>query len=206
MITVQDILNLLEGSSLGWVGLIVCPAVLLAAGLLLAIFRLGRAYTPAALFLGAVGLFFVACGEATVNGIFCYLALYTAFAVLVRLLFLIPFGGKKRAKDREQEMYERFRTELKERPYEAESAPVKINCFEPEETITMQESGLRVEHVEEQLERLRKCKLSPSDRLETDVLARSLDAYRNRELTREELRSLNDCLASVLKLTAKYKL
>ena len=33
-----------------------------------------------------------------------------------------------------------------------------------------------------------------------------MDACRGKALTGEELSSLNDCLAAVLKLTAKYKL
>ena len=56
------------------------------------------------------------------------------------------------------------------------------------------------------LEKLRKQKLTAADRLETDVLGRSVRALRGRALTEAEKNTLNDCLASVLKLTAKYQL
>ena len=56
------------------------------------------------------------------------------------------------------------------------------------------------------LEKLRRGELSATDRLEADMLGRTLSVMQGRLLTAEEKNTLNDCLASVLKLTAKYKL
>ena len=65
---------------------------------------------------------------------------------------------------------------------------------------------MRLSHAEELLSRLKTAPLAGSDRLEADALSRTLCGMRERKLTAEEMRILNDCLASVLKLTAKYKL
>ena len=56
------------------------------------------------------------------------------------------------------------------------------------------------------LGKLRQGELSATDRLEADMLGRTLSVMQGRLLTVEEKNTLNDCLASVLKLTAKYKL
>ena len=48
--------------------------------------------------------------------------------------------------------------------------------------------------------------MSAGDRLETEELARTLARLRSKPLSEAEMNSLNDCLASVLKMTAKYKL
>ena len=56
------------------------------------------------------------------------------------------------------------------------------------------------------LDKLRREELAATDRLEADMLGKTLLAMRGRLLTMDEKNTLNDCLASVLKLTAKYKL
>ena len=79
--------------------------------------------------------------------------------------------------------------------------------FENDETLfPREESSMRLSHATDLLEQLTKSELSASDRLEADALAHTLEGYRDKELTFEEMRSLNDCLATILKLTAKYKL
>ena len=47
---------------------------------------------------------------------------------------------------------------------------------------------------------------TPADRLELDAVVRTLEDCRGRALTAAEQRTLNDCLSSVLKLSAKYSL
>ena len=56
------------------------------------------------------------------------------------------------------------------------------------------------------LAKLKKEKLSPADRLEIEALTRTVEGYRGKSLSEKELHLVNDCLATVLKLTAKYKL
>ena len=173
-----------------WVALLLCPALLLLAGVLLAVFQAKKAYLPLAIALGGVGFFLVYCQTATLA--FAYLGLYVAWAVLLSLLFLIPHREKTSA---QEELYELFHREL---DIPEESAA--------EETIAREECDLRLSHTLEMLEQLQKTNLSASDRLETDALAHTIERFRDRELTVSEMRSLNDCLATILKLTAKYKL
>ncbi len=180
-----------------WSALIVCPALLIVVGLLLAVFHADRAYISVALALGAVGVFLMSC-RAEFMTVLAWAALYLVLCVIVRLLFLIPFRSGKKSKDRTDEMYEKFRVELN--VPEAEETP------EPERTVGLEESGLQLGYVLTLLEQLRACELSAGDRLEVDAISRTLDLYRGKELTAEELGTVNDSLASALKLTAKYKL
>ena len=83
-----------------------------------------------------------------------------------------------------------------------QEAPVKECCFDAQ----VQEEAPELAHATALLGKLQKCKLSSADRLEADALARTLSALKGRALTLDEQNTLNDCLASVLKLTAKYKL
>ena len=176
--------------------LLVCPALLLIAGILLAVFGEKKLYPIFSVILGGAGGFLVICKDPFIG--LAYLALFVAFAGLVSLLFLIPFGRKEKAEDQTQEeLYEKFALPL-ELPEEEES-------FE-EERFDREESGLRLEHTQNLLEQLKKSELTAGDRLEADALSRTLEGYRDRELTADEMRALNDCLATVLKLTAKYKL
>ena len=62
-----------------------------------------------------------------------------------------------------------------------------------------------LEHALTLLGRVRKAKLSSADRLETDVLLRTLSAMQGRQLTEQEQGIVNDSLSSVLKLAGKYK-
>ena len=174
------------------VTLIVCPAVLLVAGLILSIFDFKKEYALSAVALGGVGFFLVYCKSTAIS--FAYLGLFTAWAVLVSLLFLLPWRRKEASA--QEELYAEFHRELDI----LEEEPVQ------EETIGREECDLRLSHTLDLLEQLKKSELSASDRLETDALSRTVESFRDRELTTSEMRSLNDCLATVLKLTAKYKL
>ena len=174
------------------VALLVCPVVLLIAGLILANFDLKKAYALLAVALGGVGFFLVYCKSTLAS--FAYLGLYIAWAVLVSLVFLLPWRRKEA--NAQEELYAEFHRELDI----LEEEPVQ------EETVGREECDLRLSHTLDLLEQLKKSELSASDRLETDALSRTVESFRDRELTTSEMRSLNDCLATVLKLTAKYKL
>lgn len=175
------------------VSLILCPALLLVAGLLLAVFHKRKAYLPLAVELGGAAAVLIGCEAGAGTAFFVYLAAYTVFAVLVSLLFLIPFPTGKG--DRGDELYEKFHAELETFPDSVEEPAAEA-----------EECGLQLDHAVSLVEQLKKCSLTAADRLEVDVLARTLDGYRGRALTAEEVRAVNDCLASVLKFTAKYKL
>lgn len=173
--------------------LLLFPALLVVAGLLLAVFRKEKAYLPLAVGLGGAGTFLAACEAKDALQAIAYLALFAACAALVKLIFLIPFRTKGGAQSHADDLYRKF------------ALPLEVQ-EEEELSEEGEEDGLRLGHATELLEALEKCDLSASDRLEADALAHTLDAYRGRALTAEETRSLNDCLASILKLTAKYKL
>lgn len=183
------------------VSLIVCPALLVLAGILLVPLGGKRAYLPTAIGVGGAGVFLVACELQAANGnmlfLAAYVGLYALLAVLVSLLFCIPISHKGKEKSAEEELYAKFRLPLEETA--EEEAPLR-------EVYAAEECGVRLHHAAELLDRLMKCDLSASDRLEADALSHTLESYRNRALTAEEFRGLNDCLATILKLTAKYKL
>lgn len=181
-----------------WAVLLICPAVLVLVGLLLAIFRADKAYLPVAVALGGAGVFLTICSSDIATAA-AWAGLYVVLCVLVRLLFLIPFRSGKGERDTADALYEKFHADLDIPEQETEERAENV-------LIGMEESGLQLDHVFSLLQNLRACELSAGDRLETDAIYRTLDVYRGKNLTAEEMGTVNDCLASVLKLTAKYKL
>ena len=185
-----------------WVPLIVLPALLIAAAAVFTMFGGRRAYRSVAALLGAAGTALVCC-MGTAEEAFFYLALFAGTAWALRLLFFLPKLPSRAARAqkrqaRAEKLYAHFRAEIEraERP-----APVKECCFEegdPPPAAPDASYAVRL------LEKLQREKLSAADRLETDVLRRTVAGLGGRELTADETRALNDCLASVLRLTAKY--
>lgn len=188
-----------------WVPLILCPALTVAAAVAFAIFGGRRGYPLLAGILGAVGVALMSAG-ATVAEALCYAALFALIACAAGLLLLLP-GRKKRMRrtSRDERIYQRFRAELENAPVPAANgqAPVKECCFEPAPAV---QEAPELNYALSLLEKLRRGELSATDRLEADMLGRTLSVMQGRLLTVEEKNTLNDCLASVLKLTAKYKL
>lgn len=178
-----------------YVTLLACPVLVLIVGVLLAVLHRKRAYPPVALALGGAGVFLVSCGGGVLLAV-AWAGLYVVWAALVSLLFLFSFRSKK-GQSRAEQLYEKFRLGL-EVPDAAE---------EPSEPISVDmEESVQLSHVYSLLEKLRAEELSPRDRLETDAIAHTLEGYRGKTLSADELTVVNDSLASVLKLTAKYKL
>lgn len=181
-----------------WWALVICPALLIVAGLTLAIAHAKKAYPTLALALGGAQLFLL-CNVSNVQPLYvcAWAGLYLVLCVLVRLLFFIPFRGKKR-KNRAEEIYQKFHLAL-ELPEETQ------NDAAEEARVGMAEN-VHLQHVLSLLEKLRACNLTPGDRLETDAIERTLEAFQGKDLTADDLVIVNDSLASVLKMTAKYKL
>ena len=177
------------------ISLLLCPALLLITAILLAGFRCRKLYLPAAFVFGGIGYFLVACKEARTAP--AWFALYVVLAALLSLLFFIP-SRKKSGGDSVQDLYDKFHLPLDEADPEGESIS--------EELYDAEECGLRLAHVASLLDSLQKCGLSAGDRLEIDAVARTVEGYRGRALRADEMCSLNDCLATILKMTAKYKL
>ena len=87
----------------------------------------------------------------------------------------------------------------------ARPLPPKECCFEEIERAPLSDAP-QPSYAAKLLEKLQKEKLAPADRLEADALSRTVAGLGGRPLTEDEARILNDCLSSVLRLTAKYKL
>lgn len=180
------------------------PALLILAAVPLVLFERRKLYTWCAALLGSVG--FVLC-IGNLQAAFCFLAMYVALALLLLPLFRLRGMKLKKRESREARIYRKFHKELEGPvlPERRSGNPPKVCCFEPEPVLP-EESGMELGHVIKLLEKLRREKLSSADRLEVDILSRTVDGCKGRALTPSQLDSLNDCLASVLRLTAKYKL
>ena len=71
----------------------------------------------------------------------------------------------------------------------------------------LEDGKLRLDHVRKMLARLKAAELTPGDRLEAEGISRTITLYASKDLlTAKEVHELNDCLAAVLKMTAKYEL
>ncbi len=181
----------------GWFLYFCAPVLLILTGFILAAVHADRAYPPVALFLGGVGMFLVASIAESFTDFVAWAAIYLAVAALVKVFFYIPFPKRKKAKNRNEDIYQAFHADLDMgKPMETELPPA----------LTLEEGELQLKHVDSLIEKLRTAELDPADRLELDAVARSLDDYRGRALSAGDARALNDCLSAVLKLTAKYSL
>jgi len=190
-----ELVSLLKGIP-AWTE-IVCPALLLVVGLGLAVGRAKKAYLPVAVALGGAELFLFACvGEGTA-AVLAGIGVYLVWSVLVSLLLLIPFRGRKR--ESAEEIYQKFHVGL-------EDGEVQ-EMQETQETVKAPGAeGVHPEYALSLIRRLREKELTAGDRLETDSLATVLGDFCGRELTAEETETVNDALASVLRLAAKYSL
>lgn len=195
-----------------WLSLLAFPVLLIPAAVLLRVFGKRKRYLSVCLIFAACGFTLVCC-EGEARYAFVWLSLFALECLLMNGIFYLSAMKRKKKQSKAEKMYEKFRLELDGGPEErAETLqrPPKISCYpeeiQAENTVAAEDAGLRLSHASELLARLRAGKLSAGDRLETDVLARTLETFRNKRLTPSELDSLNDCLASVLKLTAKYSL
>ena len=191
-----------------WVLLYVLPALLVVAAVGCVFVQRRRWYLCPATVLTAAGFTVAYAKDASLA--FVYAGVCTSLAALLALLFLIPRPAKRERgikKSRLDTMYEKFHEELSEKPYTPRVKPPKECCFEGERVdATAKECGVSLTYADSLLVKLRTRELPAGDRLEIEELARRLDDYRDRPLSEAEQSSLNDCLASILKLTAKYQL
>lgn len=169
------------------------PALTIVVSAILAFVRAKEAFLPVAVALGGIGLFFADC-IASGRGTTAWIAFYLVIASISYSFFFIR-RPKREKGDRNEEIYRAFHADLE--IGESGALPVSEEA----------EAGeLQLAHVDELIEALKAIDLSPTDRLELDGISRTIDLFRDKGLTPEERRTLNDCLGSVLKLTAKYRL
>ena len=193
-----------------WAYLYLVPALILASAVAFVFVKQRRWYFCVATIFSAAGFVLVYAKNPAIA--FIYSGIVVALSALLALLFLIPLPKRREKgvkKSRIDALYEKFREELSEKPYAPRSdMPPKVCCFERDtvEGTTAGEQGVSLSYADSLLEKLRAKDLSAGDRLETEELSRRLDFYRDKPLTESERSTLNDCLASILKLTAKYQL
>ena len=203
-------IDLIGANIPGWLPLYVLPGLLVLIAVVLTLFGGRRLYWFLAAPIGGTGFFLILCITDTKTA-FVFAGLYVVLAALLRLLFFIPcprtYRKSERRGKREEKIYRKFRQDLTAQTLsDYQALPSVEESLEEPRTLTAEESGMRFEYVCELIGKLKKEELSAADRLELDALSRSVEVFRNQTLTEEELCVLNDCLAAVLKLTAKYKL
>ncbi len=177
-----------------WVPLLLLPALVPVSAIFCGLLRRKKFYLPTVSLLGAVGGFLMACGE--VPAAFCYLFLFFVLGIGCFPFTFLKIPKKGERKSRAEKLYGMFREE------EEVLRPPKVNCFEPAKA----EEGTDVTHAKSLIAKLEREKLSPADRLELDALSRTVQAAGTRPPDKETGELLSDALASVLRLTAKYKL
>ena len=207
---ILKISNLLKNTP-DWVILYALPALLLAAAVGFIFVPKRRWYYCPATVVIAAGFVIAYAKDAALA--FLYLGILVALCAVLSLLFLIPRPKRQAGrakKSRVDELYEKFHEELSEMPYLPRRAamPPKECCFEKdaEAGATAGEWGMNLNYADSLLAKLNTKELSAGDRLEAEELSRRLDCYRDKPLTEAEHDTLNDCLSSILKLTAKYQL
>lgn len=156
---------------------------------------------------------FPAAGEPAVPALCVALAAWAVYALLFCVLLFIR--RRKRRPERRKgpsragEEEEEERTEGQEGTPRL-SAPVpelprKVRCFAQGGRVVVGED-VRLGHAFSVLERLLSLPLGAGDRLEAQKAEDLLSVYRGKgELSAEEARALNDVLASLLKMLAKYE-
>lgn len=189
-----------------WAYLYLVPALIFATAFVCIFVKKRRWFFVAAAIAGAAGFSFVYVKNSSFAVV--YLAILIALCATLSLFFLIPPPKRKQKRSsREEKIFEKFHEALSEKPYTPRTLPPKERCFEKEEVgATATERGMDLSYADTLLEQLRSKKINAGDRLEAEEIRHRLDCYRNKALGEEERSSLNDCLASILKLTAKYGL
>lgn len=192
-------LRMLDGIAAvpSFVPLTLLPALLPVGAAVLALVGKKNWYRVLAFSLWAASFTLLCCGG-NLAAAFAFSGLYCLFASLCALLLLLPSCRKKKA-DRAEAMYEKFHEDIGPAPA---ARPPKVCCFEDS---LPEEGGADVAHALALAQKLKKEKLSPADRLELEAVIRTVEGCR-RPLGREGQDLLNDSLASILRLTAKYRL
>ena len=169
------------------------PACILLYALATVLFGGRRAYPYLSFLLLAVAVLFSA-GRGSAERFF-YLGLCAAVAAGAGLAvaFLRPHG-------RERELpaaAEPSKTRRTVRIGDAKAGPPVY--------IPASECGIDMAHARSCLAKLRRAPLTAGDRIEADVLTRTLERADRAALTEEEIVRANDALAATIKLAAKYK-
>ena len=148
------------------------------------------------------------------------LAEAVCLALFAKALYILCYGALRlprlvcavRAKRRE-----RRAARLKEKEEEEELPPAppglsprfppKVRCYGGEGVHVQVDRDVRLEHIGQALSRLQRAPLTAGDRLEAQAAEELLSVYTGKGALRsEEAESLNDVMASLLKMMARYEL
>ncbi len=156
---------------------------------------------------------FLAAGEAVLPALSIALCAFALYALLAGILCLIrpkrsrPHAAKKR-RPPEEDASEEGDTPAPSPslpPSPVPALPRKVRCLSGAERVVVGED-VRLGHIFSVLERLRSLPLGAGDGLEAQKAEDLLEVYRGKgDLSPEEARTLNDILASLLKMLAKYE-
>lgn len=136
------------------------------------------------------------------------LVLKAEYLLLYGILSVFPSYKEKPRKKRNEGEY--FDLSNDYPVYTANSVlePKKVRCYSeeiPETECAAYPSDVRLNHIFSVIERLKGASLGAGDRLEIEKYEELLTVYKNKTLlSSEEAQTLNDILASLLKLMAKY--
>ena len=141
------------------------------------------------------------------------LALFLCAKVVYLLLYgavcLVPAQKKEKTKKKPRLPAAAEEEELFAPPPVPESdppRPQKVRCYSEGARVYV-DKDVRLEHIFSVLERLKEMPLGAGDRLEAQKMEELLRVYRAKtELSAAEADDLNDILASLLKMMAKYDL
>lgn len=146
------------------------------------------------------------------------LAVFLCAKILSLLLYgavcLVPRTKKEKKKRSRPDPAEEFdlgqeptfAAECSALPEKAAPRPQKVRCYEDGGRVYV-DKDVRLEHIFSVLERLKGMALGAGDRLEVQKMEELLRVYRAKaELSAPEADALNDILASLLKMMAKYDL
>lgn len=171
-----------------WVSFLVIPALLTGAAVLSFLWKKRSVFALAAVFLCGLGAAFLGARGARAVCIFVgLLAVYVCLLIAAGLL-----------------VRRRPQGEAPKRGKRADDRPLVTVAGPSEEAYSDQ--NVKLKHAGDLLARLRKAPLAAGDRIEEEILSRTISALGAKPLTEEEFVRLNECLAALLKLTAKYKL
>lgn len=142
------------------------------------------------------------------------LAAYALAGKALYLLLNLPLACPMRARVRKKKRFDPAEEEevlgpqslpaaRKDAP--PESRPAKVCCFGDEEERVQVDKDVRLGPARTLLERLRAMPLGAGDRLETEKTGELLSVYGDKgSLTAAEAETLNDIMASLLKMLARY--
>ena len=140
------------------------------------------------------------------------LALFLCAKVVYLLLYgavcLVPAQKREKAKKKPRLPAAEEEEELFAPPVSESDPPrpQKVRCYSEGARVCV-DKDVRLEHIFSVLERLKEMPLGAGDRLEAQKMEEMLRVYRAKtELSAAEADALNDILASLLKMMAKYDL